>query len=93
MQKIIYKFKAFNPRIKFGIAIASRCHDDESEAIRTAQNMVANQNKDAYITMNTDLLNDSYRYDRCHFNSQGATVIGAKYADWIAEMQSSFLLD
>ena len=90
LQKILDKIKLFNPKIKFGIAIASRCHDDESSAIREAQSTVAEKNKEAYITINTDLLDDSYRYDRCHFNSKGANIIGAKYADWIAEMQSSF---
>ena len=44
---------------------------------------IIQSNDRVFLTLNTDNLGSSYRYDGCHFNSLGASVIGAKYAEFI----------
>ena len=41
-----------------------------------------------FITINTDLLGDEFRYDQCHFNEKGEEKIAEAYSFYIESLVS-----
>ena len=72
--------KQYNSEAKFGVSIASICHNNGSESIQKAQKMVINNNKEVFFSTNTDTLDNTYRWNGCHFNEEGARKIAKDYA-------------
>ena len=83
IQLIFQKLLATSNKIKIGMALVSVCNSERSKSLINSQRLIIQNNDRVYLTLNTDDLGSSYRYDGCHFNSLGATVIGAKYAEFI----------
>ena len=65
------------------MALASFCNSEKSKSLINSQRSIILENDRVFFTLNTDDLGSSYRYDGCHFNSLGASVIGEKYAAFI----------
>ena len=80
---IFQKFLRTSKKTKIGMALVSVCNSETSKSLINSQRSIIQNNNRVFFTLNTDNLGSSYRYDGCHFNSLGATVIGAKYAEFI----------
>ena len=52
-------------------AMATRCMGDPDPVLQEAQRNLANDSLGIYNGPNTDLLDNSYRFDKCHFNADG----------------------
>ena len=83
IQLIFQKFLNGSKKTKIGMALVSVCNSERSEFLINSQRSIIQSNDRVFFTLNTDNLGSSYRYDGCHFNSLGASVIGAKYAAFI----------
>jgi hypothetical protein len=83
IQLIFQKFLKTSKKTKIGMALVSVCNSERSKFLINSQRSIIQSNDRVFFTLNTDNLGSSYRYDGCHFNSLGATVIGAKYAEFI----------
>jgi len=55
-------------------AIATRCIGEPDYALQEAQLELANDSLKILNGPNTDLLDNSYRYDNCHFNENGLNL-------------------
>ena len=83
IQLIFQKFLKTSKKTKIGMALVSVCNSERSNSLINSQRSIIQSNDRVFLTLNTDNLGSSYRYDGCHFNSLGASVIGAKYAAFI----------
>ena len=83
MQLIFQKFLTTSKKTKVGMALVSVCKSERSKSLINSQRSIIQSNDRVFLTLNTDNLGSSYRYDGCHFNSLGASVIGSKYAAFI----------
>ena len=83
IQLIFQKFLKTSKKTKIGMALVSVCNSERSKSLINSQRSIIQSNDRVFLTLNTDNLGSSYRYDGCHFNSLGASVIGAKYAAFI----------
>ena len=83
IQLIFHKFLKTSKKTKIGMALVSVCNSERSKLLINSQRSIIQSNDRVFFTLNTDNLGSSYRYDGCHFNSLGASVIGAKYAEFI----------
>ena len=83
IQLIFQKFLKTSKKTKIGMALVSVCNSERSKSLINSQRSIIQSNDRVFLTLNTDNLGSSYRYDGCHFNSLGASVIGAKYAEFI----------
>jgi len=83
IQLIFQKFLKTSKKTKIGMALVSVCNSERSKFLINSQRSIIQSNDRVFFTLNTDNLGSSYRYDGCHFNSLGASVIGAKYAEFI----------
>ena len=83
IQLIFQKFLATSKKTKIGMALVSVCNSERSKSLLNSQLSIIQSNDRVFFTLNTDNLGSGYRYDGCHFNSLGASVIGAKYAAFI----------
>ena len=83
IQLIFQKFLTTSKKTKIGMALVSVCNSERSKSLINSQRSIIQSNDRVFFTLNTDNLGSSYRYDGCHFNSLGASVIGAKYAEFI----------
>ena len=80
---IFQKFLRTSKKTKIGMALVSVCNSETSKSLIKSQRSIIQDNNRVFFTLNTDNLGSSYRYDGCHFNSFGASVIGEKYAAFI----------
>ena len=85
MQLIFKKFLTISNKTKIGMALVSVCNSEKSESLIKAQRSIIQGNDSVFLTLDTDNLGSIYRYDGCHFNSLGASVIGEKYAAFISK--------
>lgn len=53
------------------VAVASRCGNDGSDAVRAAQRALLDPRKNIYPGPDTDALGSDYRFDDCHFSERG----------------------
>ena len=83
IQMIFKKFLNTSNKTKIGMALVSLCNSETSKSLIYSQRSIIQNNDRVFLTLNTDNLGSSYRYDRCHFNSLGASVIGKKYSSFI----------
>ena len=83
IQLIFQKLLTTSKKTKIGMALVSVCKSERSKSLINSQRSIIQSNDRVFFTLNTDNLGSSYRYDGCHFNSLGASVIGAKYAEFI----------
>ena len=83
IQLIFQKFLTTSKKTKIGMALVSVCDSERSKSLINSQRSIHQDNDRVFFTLNTDNLGSSYRYDGCHFNSLGASVIGAQYAAFI----------
>lgn len=83
IQLIFQKFLKTSKKTKIGMALVSVCKSKGSRSLLNSQRSIIQSNDRVFFTLNTDKLGSSYRYDGCHFNSLGASVIGSKYAEFI----------
>ena len=83
IQLIFQKLLTTSKKTKIGMALVSVCNSERSKSLINSQRSIIQNNDRVFFTINTDKLGSSYRYDGCHFNSLGASVIGAKYAAFI----------
>ena len=83
MQLIFQKFLSTSNKTKIGMALVSFCKSEKSESLINSQRLIIQDSDRVSLTLNTDNLGNIYRYDGCHFNSLGASVIGEKYAEFI----------
>ena len=83
MQLIFQKFLTTSNRTKIGMALVSVCNSKKSKYLIDSQRSIIQNNDRVFLTLNTDNLGSGYRYDGCHFNSLGASIIGEKYASFI----------
>ena len=84
LQLVIKRTNDYFPESFFGIAIASKCKKYESNLIREAQIETTELNKNIFISANSDeIVGKSLRYDGCHFNAEGANILGEKYYESI----------
>ena len=83
IQLIFQKFLATSKKTKIGMALVSICNSEKSKSLLSSQRSIIQSNDRVFLTLNTDNLGSSYRYDGCHFNSLGASEIGEKYAFFI----------
>lgn len=73
--------KEYNPDATLGVSLTSVCDNHGSRAVRAAQQSVIDSHGDVFFSSDTDLLDESYRRDNCHFNAEGAFATGQDYAD------------
>ena len=85
IQLIFRKFLTISNKTKIGMALVSVCNSEKSKSLIKSQHSIIKGNDRVFLTLNTDNLGSIYRYDGCHFNSLGASVIGEKYATFINE--------
>ena len=83
IQFIFQKFLTASNKTKIGMALVSVCKSEKSQSLIDSQRLIIQSNDRVFLTLNTDNLGSIYRYDGCHFNSLGASVIGEKYAAFI----------
>lgn len=83
IQLIFHKFLATSNKTKIGMALVSICNSEKSKSLIHSQRSIIQDNDRVFLTLNTDNLGNKYRYDGCHFNSLGASVIGQRYASFI----------
>ena len=83
IQLIFQKFLKTSKKTKIGMALVSVCKSKGSRSLQNSQRSIIQSHDRVFFTLNTDKLGSSYRYDGCHFNSLGASVIGSKYAEFI----------
>ena len=83
IQLIFQKFLISSKKTQIGMALVSICNSEQSKSLINAQRSIIKNNDRVFLTLNTDNLGSDYRYDGCHFNSLGASVIGEKYASFI----------
>ena len=85
IQFIFQKFLTASNKTKIGMALVSVCKSEKSQSLIDSQRLIIQSNDRVFLTLNTDNLGSIYRYDGCHFNSLGASVIGEKYAAFISK--------
>ena len=75
---------------KFLIFASSLCrpYNEASAEIIAAQNEIAAVRTDTVLVFNSDLLDDGYRRDGCHFNDKGAEIITQKLLQTILDIES-----
>ena len=83
IQLIFQKFLTNSKKTKIGMALVSVCNSEKSKSLINSQRSIIESNDRVFFTLNTDNLGSLYRYDGCHFNSLGASIIGEKYASFI----------
>ncbi len=83
IQLIFQKFLTSSKKTKIGMALVSVCNSEKSKSLIDSQRSIIQSDDRVFFTLNTDNLGKIYRYDGCHFNSLGASVIGEKYAEFI----------
>ena len=83
IQLIFKKFLTTSSRTKIGMALVSVCKSEKNKLLIKSQRSIIRGNSKVFLSLNTDELGSIYRYDGCHFNSLGASVIGEKYAAFI----------
>ena len=83
IQLIFKKFLTSSKKTKIGMALVSVCNSEKSKSLIDSQRSIIQSDDRVFLTLNTDNLGRSYRYDGCHFNSLGASVIGERYAAFI----------
>ena len=83
IQLIFQKLLTTSKKTKIGMALVSVCNSERSKSLINSQRLIIQNNDRVFFTINTDKLGSRYRYDGCHFNSLGSSVIGAKYASFI----------
>ena len=83
IQLIFHKFLATSNKTKIGMALVSICNSEKSKSLIHSQRSIIQDNDRVFLTLNTDNLGSKYRYDGCHFNSLGASIIGQRYASFI----------
>tara|TARA_Y100001968_G_C19375197_1_gene727231 strand:+ start:531 stop:1403 length:873 start_codon:yes stop_codon:yes gene_type:complete len=83
IQLTFKKFLSTSNKTKIGMALVSVCDSGTSKSLINSQRSIIQNNDRVFLTLNTDNLGNDYRYDGCHFNSLGASVIGKKYASFI----------
>ena len=83
IQLIFQKLLKTSNKTKIGMALVSFCNSETSKSLINSQRSIIQGNGRVFLTLNTDNLGSSYRYDECHFNSLGASLIGEKYATFI----------
>jgi len=83
IQLIFQKFLKISEKTKIGMALVSVCNSEKSKSLNKSQLSIIQANGRVFLTLNTDDLGSIYRYDGCHFNDYGASVIGGKYAAFI----------
>lgn len=88
LQMIFNKSQDYFPNSKFGIALVSICFGrGEWQPIRNAQYKIAMRNKNAFISSDSDQIKGkNNRFDRCHFSSQGAEILGNQYFQSIKQL-------
>ena len=83
IQLIFQKFLETSNKTKIGMALVSICNSEKSKSLIHSQRSIIQDNDRVFLTLNTDNLGSKYRYDGCHFNSLGASIIGQRYASFI----------
>ena len=83
IQLIFQKFLTSSNKTRIGMALVSVCNSEKSKYLNKSQLSIIQGNGRVFLTLNTDNLGSIYRYDGCHFNDLGASVIGEKYAAFI----------
>ena len=83
IQLTFQKFLLTSNKTKIGMALVSVCNSRTSKSLINSQRSIIQNNDRIFLTLNTDNLGNNYRYDGCHFNSLGASIIGEKYASFI----------
>ena len=89
IQLIFQKLLTTSSKTKIGMALVSVCNSEKSKSLNKSQLSVIQGNSRVFLTLNTDNLGRNYRYDGCHFNDLGASVIGKKYAAFINRFSSN----
>ena len=89
IQLIFQKLLTTSSKTKIGMALVSVCNSEKSKSLNKSQLSVIQGNSRVFLTLNTDDLGRDYRYDGCHFNALGASVIGKKYAAFINRFSSN----
>ena len=83
IQLVFQKLLITSNKTKIGMALVSFCNSEKSKSLINSQRSIIQNNDRVFLTLNTDNLGSSYRYDGCHFNSLGSSVIGENYASFI----------
>tara|TARA_B110000116_G_C16789451_1_gene562846 strand:- start:252 stop:1244 length:993 start_codon:yes stop_codon:yes gene_type:complete len=83
--KDLFKGKMNYDNVKVVLTKTSICRNKTSAFITDQQERIALNNKNIFITQVTDNLDNSFRYDGCHLNEEGAD----KTAEAIAEIINS----
>ena len=86
---IFQKILTNSSKTRIGMALVSVCRSEKNKYLNKSQLSVIQGNNRVFLTLNTDNLGRNYRYDGCHFNDLGASVIGKKYAAFINKFNSS----
>lgn len=81
LQKVFNKTKKYFPDSYFGIALVSGCGKNIPwEPVREAQQEIADNNKSAFVSADSDkIYSKQTRYDSCHFSKGGAQKLGNQY--------------
>lgn len=74
----------------FLVHLSSRCREyGPSERVRLGQQSVIDARDDTVLALDTDLLDNSFRRDACHFNARGTDRIANGLVDRIRELEQA----
>jgi len=84
LQVVLDRTREHFPNSKFGVALATRCKNNEWQPVRDAQQEITKLNKNTFISADSDkVYNKKFRYDFCHFSNLGAQKLGNIYYESI----------
>jgi hypothetical protein len=91
LREVIALTKSEFSKSPFFVSIATKCgtESDPDPEIQRAQLSVINPSEGVYAGPNTDLLNNDFRSDGCHFNAKGAK---GEVSLWLDSLGASNLL-
>ena len=88
LQVVLDRTRGYFPKSKFGVALATRCKNNEWQPVRDAQQEIIQLNKNTFISADSDkLYNKKFRYDSCHFSNIGAQKLGYLYYESIKNLR------
>jgi lysophospholipase L1-like esterase len=91
LRQVIGLTKSIYPKSAFFVSVATKCgiETDPDPEIQQAQLSAISPSEGVYAGPNTDLLNNDFRSDGCHFNAKGAK---AEVSLWLDSLRASNLL-
>ena len=85
LSEVISSTRSYGVDAPFFVSIASVCKGPPHIEVQKAQRSIVSPENNIFSGPNTDQLDDSFRYDRCHFNESGLQ----RHADlWITAIQN-----